>query len=123
MVGGRCRGHAEYSTHVRRAPRTPGRYDPVGQLRWPRCAGAAGRLYGLDGVRGSPCRGRPGPDTAAKVYPAGATWAGIRFAPGLAPSLLGVPAVEIADARPYLADVWPRSGMRFLPEQEPTTEF
>src|SRR5664279_2583002 len=64
-----------------------------------------------------------GPDTAAKVYPAGSTWAGIRFAPGLAPSLLGVPAVEIADARPDLADVWPRSGMRFRPEQEPTTVF
>ncbi|MFF5156717.1 helix-turn-helix domain-containing protein [Streptomyces sp. NPDC000348] len=54
-----------------------------------------------------------GPDTRA--HPAGgppATWAGIRFHPGTAPALLGVPAHELRDRRVDLADLWPAAAVR-----------
>lgn len=49
-----------------------------------------------------------GPDTHAYHPPAGvsARIAGIRFPPGAAPALLGVPADELRDSRPDLADLW-----------------
>ncbi|MGW0581170.1 helix-turn-helix domain-containing protein [Streptomyces sp. NPDC002920] len=49
-----------------------------------------------------------GPDTRAHI-PDGppTTWAGIRFFPGTAPALLGVPAHELRDRRVELADLWP----------------
>ena len=48
-----------------------------------------------------------GPDTAAHAVtsPAGTTWTGLRFAPGQAPAVLGVPAVELRDRRVLLADL------------------
>ncbi|MER6263415.1 MULTISPECIES: helix-turn-helix domain-containing protein [unclassified Streptomyces] len=51
-----------------------------------------------------------GPDTRAHV-PDGPprAWAGIRFFPGTAPALLGVPAHELRDRRVELADLWPAS--------------
>ncbi|MFI7499721.1 helix-turn-helix domain-containing protein [Streptomyces sp. NPDC049687] len=56
-----------------------------------------------------------GPDTHAHV-PDGppATWAGIRFFPGTAPTLLGVPAHELRDRRVELADLWPAAEVRRL---------
>ncbi|MFJ8106340.1 helix-turn-helix domain-containing protein [Streptomyces sp. NPDC096132] len=56
-----------------------------------------------------------GPDTHAYV-PDGppATWAGIRFFPGTAPALLGVPAHELRDRRVELADLWPTAQVRRL---------
>ncbi|WP_432170329.1 helix-turn-helix domain-containing protein [Streptomyces sp. 1222.5] len=56
-----------------------------------------------------------GPDTRAHV-PEGPprAWAGIRFFPGTAPSLLGVPAHELRDSRVELADLWPASRVRRL---------
>jgi AraC-like DNA-binding protein len=56
-----------------------------------------------------------GPDTHAYV-PDGvpARWAGVRFAPGTAPALLGVPAHELRDRRVGLADLWPAARVRRL---------
>jgi AraC-like DNA-binding protein len=64
-----------------------------------------------------------GPDTVAKIHPVGAPIVGLRFAPGTAPSVLGLPAHEIADRQPNLADLWPASRVRQLPDIEPTTAF
>jgi len=54
-----------------------------------------------------------GPDTHAYV-PDGlpAYWAGVRFPPGTAPKLLGVPAHELRDRRVDLVDLWPATQVR-----------
>ncbi|MDQ0937353.1 AraC-like DNA-binding protein [Streptomyces turgidiscabies] len=56
-----------------------------------------------------------GPDTRAYV-PDGAPahWAGVRFPPGMAPALLGVPAHELRNRRVELADLWDASRVRRL---------
>lgn len=56
-----------------------------------------------------------GPDTRAYV-PGGPprAWSGIRFFPGTAPALLGVPAHELRDARVELSDLWPAARVRRL---------
>ncbi|PAN01619.1 AraC family transcriptional regulator [Streptomyces sp. Alain-F2R5] len=56
-----------------------------------------------------------GPDTRAHVT-AGTSgrWAGVRFRPGTAPALLGVPARELRDRRVDLADLWPAARVRQL---------
>ncbi|MCF1645777.1 helix-turn-helix domain-containing protein [Streptomyces indiaensis] len=56
-----------------------------------------------------------GPDTRAHL-PDGGTgpWAGVRFPPGTAPALLGVPAHELRDRRVELADLWPAARVRRL---------
>ncbi|MFF9622917.1 helix-turn-helix domain-containing protein [Streptomyces griseosporeus] len=56
-----------------------------------------------------------GPDTRAYT-PQGppATWSGIRFPPGTAPALLGVPAHELRDRRVELTDLWPAGRARWL---------
>ncbi|WP_225640230.1 helix-turn-helix domain-containing protein [Streptomyces werraensis] len=54
-----------------------------------------------------------GPDTHAHVDGGAAgPWSGIRFHPGTAPSLLGVPAHELRDRRVELADLWPAAEVR-----------
>ncbi|MFD3730648.1 helix-turn-helix domain-containing protein [Streptomyces sp. NPDC058632] len=55
-----------------------------------------------------------GPDTHAHLTEAGTSgpWAGIRFRPGTLPALLGVPAHELRDRRPGLADLWPTAEVR-----------
>jgi AraC-like DNA-binding protein len=57
-----------------------------------------------------------GPDT--RPHPArevpGAAFAGIRFGPGAAPALLGVPADVLRDRRVELADLWPAARVRAL---------
>ncbi|MFE9423585.1 helix-turn-helix domain-containing protein [Kitasatospora sp. NPDC006697] len=52
-----------------------------------------------------------GPDTAAHLVPgrAGEEYTGLRFAPGTAPLVLGVPASELTDQRVPLDALWPRS--------------
>ncbi|WDF42229.1 helix-turn-helix transcriptional regulator [Streptomyces sp. T12] len=56
-----------------------------------------------------------GPDTRAYVTEgAPSTWLGVRFYPGTAPGLLGVPAHELRDRRVDLADLWPASEVRRL---------
>ncbi|MEU5631747.1 helix-turn-helix domain-containing protein [Streptomyces rishiriensis] len=54
-----------------------------------------------------------GPDTRAYA-PAdpSAPWSGIRFFPGTAPALLGVPAHELRNRRVQLADLWPTREVR-----------
>ncbi|MCD9873162.1 DUF6597 domain-containing transcriptional factor [Streptomyces guryensis] len=56
-----------------------------------------------------------GPDTHAYVT-AGepGTWVGVRFHPGTAPALLGVPAHELRDRRVPLADLRPAAEVRRL---------
>ncbi|MFD5625121.1 helix-turn-helix domain-containing protein [Streptomyces sp. NPDC127072] len=56
-----------------------------------------------------------GPDTRAYV-PDGAPgrWAGVRFFPGTAPALLGVPAHELVDRRVELTDLWAAPEVRRL---------
>ncbi|MFD3517537.1 helix-turn-helix domain-containing protein [Streptomyces sp. NPDC058657] len=58
-----------------------------------------------------------GPDTRAHVAAGrpGATFAGVRFAPGTGPVLLGVPAHELRDLRVPLTELWP--GARELAER------
>ncbi|MFE9254370.1 helix-turn-helix domain-containing protein [Streptomyces sp. NPDC006879] len=55
-----------------------------------------------------------GPDTRA--HPAGevggSSFTGVRFAPGTAPRLLGVPAVELRDRRVELGALWPDKAVR-----------
>lgn len=56
-----------------------------------------------------------GPDTRAYVTEGeGGAWTGVRFYPGTAPTLLGVPAHELRDRRVDLADLWPASEVRRL---------
>ncbi|MBV7695847.1 helix-turn-helix domain-containing protein [Streptomyces sp. TRM70350] len=56
-----------------------------------------------------------GPDTRAYVSADGAgAWAGVRFHPGTAPTLLGVPAHEVRDRRVALTDLWPTERVRRL---------
>ncbi|MEV0561658.1 DUF6597 domain-containing transcriptional factor [Dactylosporangium sp. NPDC050588] len=59
-----------------------------------------------------------GPDTVAKLgrSPAGLSYTGIRFDPGTAPGLLGVPADELRDQRVPLAALWPSARVRRLTE-------
>ncbi|WP_433673078.1 helix-turn-helix domain-containing protein [Nocardia sp. CA-136227] len=59
-----------------------------------------------------------GPDTRAYRPPPGFAdrIAGIRFYPGTAPSLLGVPAYELRDARADLADLWSPADLRTASE-------
>ncbi|MGW7526715.1 helix-turn-helix domain-containing protein [Streptomyces sp. NPDC054783] len=59
-----------------------------------------------------------GPDTRPYV-PGGPprSWAGVRFFPGTAPALLGVPAHELRDLRVDLADIWPAARVRLLSER------
>lgn len=56
-----------------------------------------------------------GPDTRAHVTDgAPGTWAGVRFYPGTAPALLGVPADALRDRRVDLTDLWPATRARRL---------
>lgn len=57
-----------------------------------------------------------GPDTSALVVPssAGSSSTGLRFAPGFAPSVLGVPGHALRDVRVDLDLVWPAAEVRRL---------
>lgn len=50
-----------------------------------------------------------GPDTRPHLFAGrpGASYVGLRFAPGAGPGVLGVPAHTLRDARPRLSDLWP----------------
>jgi AraC-like DNA-binding protein len=90
------------------------RHTPIpGVLAWSREGGAAEvtrvlpdgcmDLMAIDGVLVV-----AGPDTSAFLSRSNDIVA-IRFAPGLAPRVLGVPAVALRDQRVALADLWPRA--------------
>ncbi|MEZ3179112.1 helix-turn-helix transcriptional regulator [Streptomyces pimonensis] len=54
-----------------------------------------------------------GPDTHAHLTgDRPGTWAGVRFRPGTAPALLGMPAHELRDRRVALSDLWPAADVR-----------
>lgn len=55
-----------------------------------------------------------GPDTRAYVTGGPGAWAGVRFPPGTAPALLGVPAHELRDRRVELAELLPAAEVRRL---------
>ncbi|WP_373864944.1 DUF6597 domain-containing transcriptional factor, partial [Nocardia xishanensis] len=57
-----------------------------------------------------------GPDTTAHTAgaPTATRYTGVRFFPGTAPALLGVPAHELRDRRIELADLWPPATVREL---------
>ncbi|WP_329441538.1 AraC family transcriptional regulator [Streptomyces sp. NBC_01426] len=60
-----------------------------------------------------------GPHPAGEIpgeAPGGPFW-GLRFAPGTAPALLGVPAHELRDRRVELAGLWPGAEVRRLAER------
>ncbi|MFD9378237.1 helix-turn-helix domain-containing protein [Streptomyces sp. NPDC059999] len=60
-----------------------------------------------------------GPHPAGEIpgeAPGGTFW-GLRFAPGTAPALLGVPAHELRDRRVELAGLWPGAEVRRLAER------
>ncbi|WP_330177603.1 helix-turn-helix domain-containing protein [Streptomyces sp. NBC_01498] len=67
--------------------------------------------------------GVAGPDTRAyRPPPPGedgftGDCTGVRFAPGIAPALLGVPAHELRDRRVDLADLWPGAEAREIAER------
>ncbi|WP_020670821.1 DUF6597 domain-containing transcriptional factor [Amycolatopsis nigrescens] len=60
-----------------------------------------------------------GPDTQAYVVSEteGAHYTGLRFAPGTAPAVLGVPAHELRNQRVPLAALWPERTVRPLAER------
>lgn len=60
-----------------------------------------------------------GPDTHAyrPDAPPGTRYAALRFAPGTAPALLGVPAHELRDRRVDLAEIWAGPTVRRLTER------
>lgn len=60
-----------------------------------------------------------GPDTRAHEHDLepGEHIAGLRFAPGTAPAVLGVPAAELRDRRVPLDALWPDSAVRELAER------
>ena len=55
-----------------------------------------------------------GPDTRAHLGGGPGAWAGVRFRPGVAPALLGVPAHALRDRRADLSDLWPAAEVRRL---------
>ncbi|WP_406441968.1 helix-turn-helix transcriptional regulator [Streptomyces sp. NBC_00631] len=56
-----------------------------------------------------------GPDTRAYVTEGvPGVWVGLRFYPGTAPALLGVPAYALLDQRVELGDLWPAADVRRL---------
>jgi AraC-like DNA-binding protein len=60
-----------------------------------------------------------GPDTEAYL-PSGRParrYTGLRFAPGTAPAVVGVPAYELRNTRVPLAEIWPSAQVRRLSEQ------
>jgi AraC-like DNA-binding protein len=61
-----------------------------------------------------------GPDTQPVLspLPAGAAVAGVRFRPGMAPSLLGVPASALLDLRVALEEVWGDDARRLADRHE-----
>ena len=58
-----------------------------------------------------------GPDTTAFLTGEPANYAGVRFAPGDGPAVLGVPAAELRNRRIPLADLWPAALTRRLTDR------
>jgi AraC-like DNA-binding protein len=99
----------------------PSRLFP-GALIWTRTVGAGGASHRivpdgcLDIIWASGTLLVAGPDTRAHVAESrpGATYLGMRFAPGTGPAVLGVPASEVRDARVELEALWGVPAVRRL---------
>ncbi|MEV6873506.1 helix-turn-helix domain-containing protein [Amycolatopsis sp. NPDC051128] len=93
----------------------PGPLRGVARCVW-RSASAGPRRIVPDGcldlVAGDGAVFVAGPDTApwSSVTHPGAVLRGVRFAPGRAPAVLGVPADELRDRRVPLGELWGRAG-------------
>ncbi|MDP9816227.1 helix-turn-helix domain-containing protein [Spirilliplanes yamanashiensis] len=61
-----------------------------------------------------------GPDTTAQlaVSAPGTRWVALRFAAGIGPAVLGVPAAELRDLRVPLTDLWPAAACH-VPDDDP----
>lgn len=61
-----------------------------------------------------------GPDTVAEagISPAGSRCRALRFADGVGPAVLGIPADELTDREVPLADLWPAAEVRRLAEAD-----
>ncbi|MCP2259021.1 transcriptional regulator, AraC family [Streptoalloteichus tenebrarius] len=96
-----------------------------GSAVWTRTVGAEGDSHRvlpdgcLDLIWVDGCLLVAGPDTTAQVAVGapGASYTGLRFAPGVGPAVLGVPAHELRDRRVPLADLWPSARVRRLTDQ------
>jgi AraC-like DNA-binding protein len=63
----------------------------------------------------------PWTDPFVARFPAGAKIVGARLHPGLAPSVLGIPATELLNQSAPLSELWGTNGARFgLPHNDPT---
>ena len=58
-----------------------------------------------------------GPDTQAHLAARCGAYTGLRFPPGTAPAVLGLPAHELRDRRVPLAELWHGSGVRRVEDQ------
>ena len=60
-----------------------------------------------------------GPDSVARwhEFPSGTCYTGLRFHYGIGPALLGIPASEVLDTCPELAQLWPSAAVRPLAER------
>jgi AraC-like DNA-binding protein len=60
-----------------------------------------------------------GPDSSARWHerPAGSWYAALRFSAGTGPAMLGIPASDLLDQTPDLAQAWPAADVRRLAEQ------
>ncbi|MFC9225204.1 helix-turn-helix domain-containing protein [Streptomyces hygroscopicus] len=98
-----------------------------GAVVWTRTAGAGPQRVLPDGCTDLIWSGTgpdgelivAGPDTRAHLAPGppGTRAVGLRFAPGVGPAVLGVPAHELRDLRVPLAALWPDAEVRRLAER------
>ena len=72
--------------------------------------GCADVVIAFDGPTGSPAAIAVGTMTRPVVFAdtTHASYVGVRFRPGVAGTLFGMPACELTDQRPDLRDVWPQ---------------
>ena len=72
--------------------------------------GCADVVIAFDGPNGSPAAMAVGTMTRAVVFAdtTHASYVGVRFRPGVAGTLFGMPACDLTDQRPDLRDVWPQ---------------
>src|SRR3954466_1934691 len=60
-----------------------------------------------------------GPDLRARLHATSAatSFVALRFAAGIGPALLGIPAAELRDTSPALEEIWPAARVRELTER------
>lgn len=99
-----------------------------GAVLWRRTTGAAGARSRIlpDGCLDLIWDGRrlfvAGPDSTARWHESAplTTYVALRFAGGIGPALVGVPADRLRDSTPEVADLWPAATARELTEAADT---